>query len=169
MLDSNPAATDTLVRLMFGALVPGRDGGLLNARLRYFDPERRRAGVPQDVAALISELDDRRTVVTLVNLNAKTPRTVIVQAGGYGEHQFESVELNGKTERLDARHVADQARPRRRREALARDAPLRQSADGRVPVGSEVADASVTSAYFAGMGSPAASAALTSRAWRHCP
>ena len=60
MLDSNPAATDALVRLMCGALVPGREGGLLNARLRYFDPVRRRAGVPEDVAALVSELGDRR-------------------------------------------------------------------------------------------------------------
>ena len=50
MLDLNPAATDSLVRLMFGALVPGREGGLLNARVRYFDPVRRRAGVPEDVA-----------------------------------------------------------------------------------------------------------------------
>jgi hypothetical protein len=111
MLDYNPAATDALVRLMFGALVPGRDGGLLNARLRYFDPERRRAGVPEDVAALISELGDRRTVVTLVNLDAAKPRTVIVQAGGYGEHQFESVEWNGRTQKLDARHVAVQLAP----------------------------------------------------------
>jgi hypothetical protein len=111
MLDYNPAATDALVRLMFGALVPGRDGGLLNARLRYFDPARRRAGVPEDVAALISELGDRRTVVTLVNLNTTQPRTVIVQAGGYGEHQFESVEWNGKTERLNARHAAVQLAP----------------------------------------------------------
>jgi hypothetical protein len=111
MLDYNPAATDTLVRLMFGALVPGRDGGLLNARLRYFDPARRRAGVPEDVAALISELGDRRTVVTLVNLNATQPRTVIVQAGGYGEHQFESVEVNKKTVRLDARHATVQLAP----------------------------------------------------------
>ena len=46
MLDFNPAATDSLVQLMWGALVPGREGGLLNARLRYFDPDqeaRRRA------------------------------------------------------------------------------------------------------------------------------
>ena len=103
MLDLNPAATDALVRLMLGALVPGREGGLLNARLRYFDPERRRAGVPEDVAALVSALDERRTTVTLVNLNATRPRTVVVQAGGYAEHQFESVEWNGRTERLDAR------------------------------------------------------------------
>ena len=103
MLDLNPAATDALVRLMFGALVPGREGGLLNARLRYFDVERRRAGVPEDVAALVSELGDRRTVVTLVNLSATRPRTVVVQAGAYAEHDFESVERNGQTTPVKAR------------------------------------------------------------------
>jgi hypothetical protein len=103
MLDLNPAATDSLVRLMFGALVPGREGGLLNARVRYFDPARRRAGVPQDVAALVSELADRLTVVTLVNLSANERRDVVVQAGGYAEHQFESVEWNGQRVRLGAR------------------------------------------------------------------
>ncbi len=114
MLDSNPAATDALVRLMWGALVPGREGGLLNARLRYFDPARRRAGVPEDVAALVSELGDRRTVVTLVNLSPTASRTVIVQAGGYAEHQFESVEWNGRTRRLDATRPQRAARARAR-------------------------------------------------------
>jgi hypothetical protein len=102
MLDLNPAATDAMVRLMFGALVPSREGGLLNARLRYFDPVRRRAGVPEDVSALVSELGDRRTVVTLVNTGTAGPRTVIVQAGGYAEHQIESVEWNGRIERVNA-------------------------------------------------------------------
>lgn len=111
MLDLNPAATDAMVRLMFGALVPGREGGLLNARLRYFDPDRRRAGVPEDVAALVSGIGDRRTVVTLVNLNAKEPRTVIVQAGGYAEHQFESVDWNGRSEKLNARDVTVRLAP----------------------------------------------------------
>jgi hypothetical protein len=101
MLDLNPAATDSLVRLMLGALVPSREGGLLNARVRYFDPARRRAGVPEDVAALVSGLDDQRTVVTLVNLSTTVPRDVIVQAGGYAEHQFESVEWNGRTQRVN--------------------------------------------------------------------
>ena len=111
MLDLNPAATDAMVRLMFGALVPGREGGLLNARLRYFDPERRRAGVPEDVAALVSEIADRRTVVTLVNTSQGGPRTVIVQAGGYGEHQFVSVEWSGRTERMDARDFSVRLAP----------------------------------------------------------
>ena len=101
MLDLNPAATDAMVRLMFGALVPSREGGLLNARLRYFDPVRRRAGVPEDVSALVSEIGDRRTVVTLVNSSATEARTVIVQAGGYAEHQFESVDWSGRTERRE--------------------------------------------------------------------
>jgi hypothetical protein len=102
MLDFNPAATESLVELMWGALMPGRPGGLLNARLRYFDPDRKRAGVPDDVAALVSELSDTRTTVTLVNLNASQARTVIVQGGGYGEHQLVSVTRAGTTTAIDA-------------------------------------------------------------------
>jgi hypothetical protein len=102
MLDANPAATDSMVQLMWGALLPGREGGLLNARLRYFDPDRKRAGVPEDVAALISELSDTRTVVTLVNLNPSQPRTVIVQGGGYGEHQLISVNDGNRTTPIDS-------------------------------------------------------------------
>jgi hypothetical protein len=97
MLDYNPAATDALVQLMWGALLPGREGGLLNARLRYFDPLRKRAGLPEDVAALVSELSDTRTTLTLVNLHASQRRTVIVQGGGYGEHQFLSATFGGRT------------------------------------------------------------------------
>ena len=45
-MEFNPAAVGGMVQLMWGALVPGREGSLLSARLRYFDPVRRRAGVP---------------------------------------------------------------------------------------------------------------------------
>jgi hypothetical protein len=100
MLHLNPAASAALVQLMLGGLPPGVDGGLLNARLRYFDPERRRAGVPQDVAALVSEMTDTRTVVTLVNLSKTQPRTVIVQGGAYGEHRLESVTVGGNTTKV---------------------------------------------------------------------
>jgi hypothetical protein len=102
MLDYNPVAAESLVQLMWGALMPGRPGGLLNARLRYFDPDRRRAGVPDDVAALVSALSDTRTTLTLVNLHTSQPRTVIVQGGGYGEHQLVSVTRGGKKVPIDA-------------------------------------------------------------------
>ena len=96
MLDYNPGALGALTQLMWGALVPSREGGLLQARLRYFDPERKRAGVPPDVAALVSTLEPERTVVTLVNLNPREPRTLLVQGGGYGEHRIEAVECEGR-------------------------------------------------------------------------
>ncbi len=111
MLDLNPAATDSLVRLMWGALVPGREGGLLSARVRYFDPDARRAGVPADVAAMVSALEDRRTVVTLVNLNPREARTLIVQAGGYAEHSFESAEWNGRRLAIGAPQVTVRLEP----------------------------------------------------------
>jgi len=96
MMDFNPAVVDALIRLTLGGLPPGRDGGLLNARLRYFDPALQRAGLPDSVAALVSEMTDTRATVTLVNLDKSTSREVVVQGGAYGEHRIESVAMNGR-------------------------------------------------------------------------
>jgi hypothetical protein len=111
MLDYNPAAVESLVQLMWGGLMPGRNGGLLNARLRYFDPARRRAGVPEDVAALVSSLGDTETTVTLVNLNPSQERTVIVQGGGYAEHQLVSLSDGTRTTAIDAPSLTVHLRP----------------------------------------------------------
>jgi len=97
MLDLNPVTTTSLIQLTQGGLEPDRRGNLVNSRLRYFDPVRKRAGLPEDVGALISEISDTGTVVTLVNLNTTTPRTLVVQGGAYAEHVIESVDWNGKT------------------------------------------------------------------------
>jgi len=111
MMDFNPAAVDALIRLTLGGLPPGRDGGLLNARLRYFDPARQRAGLPESVAALISEMTDTRTVVTLINLDKSAPRTVVVQGGAYGEHRIESAEVAGKIVPVNKRALTVQLAP----------------------------------------------------------
>ena len=102
-MNYNPASVVALQQLMWGAIPPGRAGELMNARVRYFDPERRRAGVPDDVAALVSELGDKRTVLTRGNLSSTATRSIIVQGGAYGEHRFESVERAGRTEKIGAR------------------------------------------------------------------
>ena len=94
---------------MLGALV--REGGLLNARRRYFDAERRRAGVAPDVAALVSELADRRTVVTLVNLSKTDSRTLVMPSGAYGEHRIASIAWNGRSQRVGGSHVTVQIAP----------------------------------------------------------
>jgi hypothetical protein len=64
---------------------------------------RRRAGVPEDVAALVSELGDTRTVVTLVNTSGGAARTVVVQGGAYGEHRIETVEQGGRVTKVGGR------------------------------------------------------------------
>ena len=47
-----------LVNLMTGGLVPQWDGQLHLGRFRYFDPARRRPGIPPDCAALVESLED---------------------------------------------------------------------------------------------------------------
>ncbi|HLQ77298.1 MAG TPA: hypothetical protein VK210_08080, partial [Terriglobia bacterium] len=108
MMDFNPAAVDALIRLTLGGLPPGRDGGLLNARLRYFDPARQRAGLPDNVAALVSQMTDTQTAVTLINLDKAAARTVVVQGGAYGEHRIETVESAGKVYPVNGRSLTVQ-------------------------------------------------------------
>ena len=93
----NPAVTETLTQLMLGGLPTGRTGGPLHARLRYFDPDRRRAGVPEGVAALVEQLTAGSVTVVLVNTNQVAPRRVTVQGGAYAEHRFGSVEVDGQS------------------------------------------------------------------------
>ena len=100
-LEFNPASVASLVQLTQGGLhiarpswsptSPAQGGAPLHARLRYFDPVKRRAGLPEDVAALVDEMTADRAGVTLVNLNPSRERVVTVQGGGYGEHAIDSV------------------------------------------------------------------------------
>jgi hypothetical protein len=100
-LDYNPAAVMALTQLMEGGLyiqhpgwaktTPSQGGTLLYSRLRYFDPARRRAGLPQDVAALVDSWGPDSLTVTLINISPSVARSVIVQGGAYGEHQIVSV------------------------------------------------------------------------------
>ncbi len=107
----NPATVQTLNRLMLGGSDPGRGGGPLHCRLRYFDPVRRRAGVPQDVAALIDSMDADSVSVTLVNLSQTESRELIVQAGAYGEHQCDSVEIDNSSTPVDSSSFQVTLRP----------------------------------------------------------
>jgi hypothetical protein len=107
----NPAVISTLVNLMLGGPPPGGVGRVLQARLRYFDPERRRAGVPADVAALVERLTDVQTVVTFVNVSPTEPRTFVVQSGGYAEHECIDVTYNGETVAVGDTHFTVRLAP----------------------------------------------------------
>lgn len=92
----NPVATGTLVNLMLGGNDPGNSGNTLHSRVRYFDPQTRRAGLPEDVAALVSRITPSGITLTLVNTSPDAAREVVVQAGAYGEHRFTRVEGDGR-------------------------------------------------------------------------
>jgi hypothetical protein len=96
LMGLNPAATDTLSKLTLGSYLTGNIW-TLHARVRYFDPVKRRSGLPEDVAALVDGFTANTVSLQLVNVSAVESREVAVQAGAYGEHQIVSATVGGKT------------------------------------------------------------------------
>jgi hypothetical protein len=82
---------------MQGGIHPGHKGSILHCRVRYFDPVKRRAGISEDVAALVESMSADGMTLTIINTNQIEPREVLVQAGGYAEHQFLSVTNGNKS------------------------------------------------------------------------
>jgi hypothetical protein len=97
--NSNAVSTTALINLTMGANDPGGSGHgpeMLHANLRYFDPQLRRAGLPADVAVLVSRIGPDSVTVTLVNLDPISDRVVTLQAGAYAENDATSVTIDGK-------------------------------------------------------------------------
>jgi hypothetical protein len=107
----NPASIHGLLSLAMGGVHPGVGGNTLVARLRYFDADRRRPGIPEDVAALVERLTTDETVVTIVNTNQLHDRTMIVQGGAYGEHQIASVKANDAQTATDGSQITVKLAP----------------------------------------------------------
>ena len=106
-----PATTNTLAELTTGGYFAGGRIWVLHSRLRYFDPEQRRAGLPPDVAALVHSLQEDSVSVTLVNLSESASREVVVQAGGYAEHQFTALERDSGAVDLDTNAITVRLAP----------------------------------------------------------
>ena len=87
----NPVVTEALVQLTTGGPQPIYWGGLAQGRVRYYDPARRRPGLPPDLAALVTRLEADGMALTLVNLSPVEARDVAVAAGSFGEHRFGKV------------------------------------------------------------------------------
>jgi hypothetical protein len=86
-----PIVTEALTQLTLGGPQVIYNGGQLQTRMRWWDAVGRRAGLPADIAALVTSIDPDATTVELVNLSASSERTVILQAGAYAENQIETV------------------------------------------------------------------------------
>ncbi|MCL2708620.1 MAG: hypothetical protein FWF03_05835, partial [Defluviitaleaceae bacterium] len=89
----NPVSVEGLVQLTMGGPHPLYNGGLALVSVIYYDAAAKRPGLPPDVAALVSRINGEGIELTLVNLHPAAPRSLIVQAGAFGEHEFESAEI----------------------------------------------------------------------------
>ena len=91
----NPVYFESLVQLMWGAPMHISHGGLQHATVRYYDAESRRPGLPDATAALVHAIGRDFVELELVNLDLAAGRTVVVQAGSFGEHRFVEASVAG--------------------------------------------------------------------------
>jgi hypothetical protein len=110
-MDKNPATVANLLKLAMGAIHHGNRTLVLHSRVRYFDPIERRPGLPADVAALVEELTADSVTLTLVNVSPLEPRRVVIQAGGYGEHEFTTATIEGEKTSIDDRRLTIELAP----------------------------------------------------------
>jgi hypothetical protein len=101
----NPVATVALINLTLGGNDPNGSGHgplPLHTQVRHFDPDRRRAGLPVDVAVLVEQIHPENIRMTVLNTSPFQYRTVTVQMGAYGEHQATTVTIGDRTFPIDA-------------------------------------------------------------------
>ena len=106
----NPVVTKGLTQVTTGAPQTVYNGGLLRATVRHFDLDRRRPGLPPDVACLVEGLSAESADLRLVN-TGRERRRVLVQAGAFGEHEFTQVEASGESREVGGRHLAVELAP----------------------------------------------------------
>jgi hypothetical protein len=102
----NPVVTHGLVYLTMGGPEAIYNCGLLQVRLRYFDTDRLRPGLPEDISALVEKIEPARVTVQLVNLSPLATHRLIVQAGAFGEHQFTTVTDGVRQYGVNGKHFA---------------------------------------------------------------
>lgn len=105
---ASPVAFESLANLTLGAANLYGSGDVLRSQVRFFDPDRRRAGLAQDVAALVERIERDSVTLMLVNTSRAASRRLIVQMGAYGEHQATSVRSGDRSQRINAPHFAVQ-------------------------------------------------------------
>ncbi|MBJ6120404.1 hypothetical protein [Sphingomonas mollis] len=120
-IERNPVSVTALLHQTMGAIhvarppwspnSPNQGGTLLFTRLRHFDADRQRPGLPEDVAALVEKLEEGSTTLSLVNLNPALPRRMVIRGGGYGEHRIEAVRIGDRRIAVGRRDVTVRLEP----------------------------------------------------------
>jgi hypothetical protein len=91
----SPVYLESLIQLTWGAPMHISHGGLQHSTVRYYDASEKRPGLPPGVAALVHSISRSEVDLELVNVDDAEPKTVVVQAGSFGEHRFDTVSVDG--------------------------------------------------------------------------
>lgn len=83
-----PVVTEILTQLTLGAPHVLYNGGLQFARIRYFDIDNKRIGLPLDVSALVTGFDQEQLTIELVNTSMQHVRNLVLLGGAFGEHEI---------------------------------------------------------------------------------
>jgi len=101
----SPVYLEGLMQLATGSPMHISHGGFQFANIRPFDGANKRSGLPEDVSIMVDEISKTHTSVHVANIGS-TKRELVLQAGGFGEHQFISVEIDGKVTEINDKHFA---------------------------------------------------------------
>jgi hypothetical protein len=136
-----PVMVEALTQLTTGGPMHVYHGGLQHSRLRYYDADGERPGLPEGVAALVDRLTGDGARVTLVNTDLFATRRVVIQAGVFAEHSFTAATPEGgKAQPASGRWLTVELAPgagatlnlgmRRFTQAPSYDTPWRVAKDG---------------------------------------
>jgi hypothetical protein len=88
----NPVYFEGLGQMVFGGPMHISHGGLQHGKVRFFDGELQRPGLPQDVGVIVDGLTATTISMKVANIGSAV-RKLVVQGGTFGEHRLESVEV----------------------------------------------------------------------------
>lgn len=91
-----PVVTEVLGQLISGAPQVLYNGGLPLVAVSFDDVDQGRPGLPTDVGALVTRLDDNEIELELVNLSTRDAHTLRIWPGRFGERDIISVRSTGE-------------------------------------------------------------------------
>jgi hypothetical protein len=97
----NPVYFEGLAQMIFGGPMHISHGGLQHGKVRPFDGQKQRTGLPDDVAMIVEKVSATSVEMQVANISANASRNLVLQAGTFGEHNFTKVTVtqsDGKSE-----------------------------------------------------------------------
>lgn len=107
----NPVSTHALFNLICGGIGPLWQSTALLCEVWPYDPARERPGLPPDVALMVDSIGKGEIGLRVVNTSQSGPRSLVLQAGAYGENHWRSARWRGKERPIDSHYFALRLEP----------------------------------------------------------